>query len=67
MLTGPLRDQPDPALRGIHVSRTSPEEARRLAAGDPLVVAGRWTFEVVTWLLREGLLGDRPANRIHIG
>src|SRR5436305_2417528 len=64
VVTGPLRDQPDVALRGISVFRTSIEETRRLMEGDASVRAGRLTFEVCTWLLPEGTLGDRPAARV---
>jgi uncharacterized protein len=64
LLTGPLRDQPDASLRGINVFRTSIEETRRLMASDASVRAGRLSFELCTWLLPEGTLGDRPAERI---
>ena len=66
ILTGQLREQPDETLRGINVFRTSVEETRRLMADDASVRAGRLRFEVCTWLLPEGTLGDRPADRIKV-
>ena len=64
LLIGPLRDQPDASLRGVSVFRTSIEETRRLMEGDASVRAGRLAFELCTWLLPEGMLGDRPAERV---
>lgn len=64
LITGPVAGQPDPALRGIDVFRTSIEETRRLTQDDPLVQAGRLAVQVFTWLMPEGSLGDRPAATI---
>ena len=64
VITGPLRDQPDVALRGISVFRTSIEETGRLMESDASVRAGRLAFELCTWLMPEGSLGDRPAARL---
>jgi len=64
LLTGPLRGQPDASLRGINVFRTTIEETRRLMDGDASVRAGRLAYELCTWLLPEGALGDRPAERV---
>jgi hypothetical protein len=33
---------------------------------DASVRAGRLAFEICTWLVPEGTLGDRPANRIAV-
>lgn len=66
ILTGPLRGQPDETLRGINVFRTPIDETRRLMEADASVRAGRLAFEVCTWLLPEGTLGDRPADRIAV-
>jgi hypothetical protein len=66
ILTGPLRGQPDETLRGINVFRTSIDDTRRLMESDASVRAGRLTFEICTWLVPEGTLGDRPANRIAV-
>jgi uncharacterized protein len=64
LITGPVSGQPDESLRGISVFRTSVEETRRLVEGDPSVRAGRLAVDVFTWLVPEGLLGDRPAAQI---
>jgi hypothetical protein len=66
ILTGPLRGQPDETLRGINVFRTSIDDTRRLMESDASVRAGRLAFEICTWLVPEGTLGDRPANRIAV-
>jgi uncharacterized protein len=47
--SGPVGDQPDPALRGLCVYRTGLDEARRLAEEDPAVRAGRLAVDVLTW------------------
>jgi uncharacterized protein YciI len=62
VLNGPFSGQPDEALRGIAVFRTSVEEARRLARQDPSVQAGRLVVDVFTWYMQPGALGDRPAS-----
>jgi len=64
VVTGPVSGQPDVSLRGINVFRTSVEETRRLMEDDPSVRAGRLEVDVFTWLMPEGLLGDRPAAQI---
>ncbi len=48
------------------IYRTSVEEARRLSAEDPLVLAGRLVVDVFTWMTQPGALGDRPASRIEL-
>jgi uncharacterized protein YciI len=48
---GPVRDQPDEALRGIVIFATeSVERARQLASGDPAVQAGRLEVQAMSWL-----------------
>ena len=54
-LNGPLRDQPDPTFRGLSFYRTaSPDEARQYAEADPMVKAGWFTFDLMTFLSRPG-------------
>jgi hypothetical protein len=67
IITGPLRGQPDESLRGINVFRTSVEETRRLMESDASVRAGRLRFDVFSWYMPEGTLGDRPAAQIDVG
>jgi uncharacterized protein YciI len=52
LLAGPFMDQSGPgSLAGIFILATaSAEEARQLAAGDPAVAAGRFTFEILPWM-----------------
>ena len=64
LINGPFAGQPDASWRGIGVYRTSVEETRRLLEGDPLGQAGRLVYEVFTWLMPAGTLGDRPAAQI---
>ena len=66
IITGPLSGQPDQSLRGINVFRTSVEETKRLMERDASVRAGRLRFEVFTWYMPEGTLGDRPAAQIEV-
>jgi uncharacterized protein YciI len=49
-LNGPVIDQPDDSLRGLSFFRTgSLEEALRLSEQDPLYIAGRLEYEVMTY------------------
>jgi uncharacterized protein len=49
-LNGPVREQPDETLRGLSFFRTgSHEEALRLSEQDPLYLAGRLEYEVMTY------------------
>jgi len=48
---GPVRDQPDEALRGMAIFATdSLDRARELAGTDPAVRAGRLEVEAMSWL-----------------
>ncbi len=51
---GPFADRRDETLRGLCVYVTDIEETRRLAAQDPLALAGRLAPEIVTWLVPPG-------------
>ena len=66
LITGPLSGQPDQSLRGINVFRTSVEETRALMESDPSVQAGRLRFDVFTWYVPVGTLGDHPAAQIDV-
>src|SRR5207245_11238142 len=63
VINGPLDGQPDEALRGIGVYRTSLEGPRRLLEGDPSVRAGRLRVGVFAWCLTGGTLGERRTAR----
>jgi hypothetical protein len=64
LANGPFDGQPDDTWRGMTIFRTSIEETRRLMDGDPSVQAGRMTYDLFTWLMPEGALGERPAAKI---
>jgi uncharacterized protein len=64
LVNGPFDGQPDVSWRGMSVFRTSIEETRRLMADDPAVQACRLTFDLFTWMMPVGTLGERPAAQI---
>lgn len=53
---GPFREQSDPSLRGMSIFACDPAEAARLSDGDPAVIAGRLTYDVMEWWVRAGAL-----------
>ncbi len=63
---GPFREQSDPSYRGMSVFACDPAEAARLSAGDPSVLAGRLTYDVLEWWTGAGSLAfpltDRPVG-----
>jgi len=65
LVAGPLDDQPDPRMRGIEIFRVgSLEEAKRLAADDPAVKAGRLEPVVMTWYTEKGALAFPSAEKL---
>jgi uncharacterized protein len=61
---GPLVNQPDESVRGLVFYRTgSLEETRRLAEGDPAVLAGRLVADVMTWWCPPGTMAQ-PGRAI---
>lgn len=57
LVAGPLRNQPDPRLRGICLYRTgSIATALELASSDPAVRAGQLKVEAMAWFTRAGAL-----------
>ena len=63
---GPFDRQSDPSHRGMSIFACEPAEAARLSDGDPSVVAGRLTHDVMEWWVRAGSLAfpltDRPVG-----
>jgi uncharacterized protein YciI len=54
---GPVREQPDEALRGMAVfAAPSLARAREFAAADPAVTAGRLEVEAMTWWCPPGTM-----------
>ena len=61
---GPVRDQPDPSLRGLTFYRTgSLEQSRQLAEADPAVRAGRLAVEIMTWYCPPGTM-SKPGRLV---
>jgi len=60
---GPFDEQSDPSYRGMSVFACTPAEAARLSDGDPSVVAGRLSYDVMEWWVRAGALGFPLADR----
>ena len=56
LANGPFDDRPDESWRGLCIYTVGFEEAQRIAAQDPLVVAGRLAVQPLTWLVPPGLL-----------
>ena len=63
---GPFDEQSDPSYRGMAIFACDPAEAARLSDGDPSVIAGRLTYDVMEWWVRAGALAfplaDRPVG-----
>jgi uncharacterized protein YciI len=53
---GPFLEQSDESYRGLSIFACDLETAARLSAGDPSVVAGRLTYEVMKWWVAAGTL-----------
>ena len=53
---GPFGEQSDPAYRGMSIFACDPTEAARLSDGDPSVIAGRLTYNVMEWWVRAGAM-----------
>lgn len=67
---GPFDAQTDPSFRGMSIFACDPTEAAQLSDGDPSVVAGRLSYEVMEWWVRadalafpltDGRVGDRRS------
>lgn len=66
VVNGPFDDQSDPTYRGMSIFACDPDEAARLSAGDPSVLAERLAYDVMTWWVRPGSLAfpfaDSPVG-----
>ena len=66
VVNGPFDQQTDPSYRGMSIFACDPHEAARLSDGDPSVVAGRLTYDVMEWWVGPGSLAfpltDRPVG-----
>jgi uncharacterized protein YciI len=53
---GPFDEQSDPSYRGMSIFACDPAEAARLSDGDPSVVGGRLSYDVMEWWVGAGSL-----------
>src|SRR5688572_20571476 len=60
---GPFDKQSDPSYRGMSIFNCDPTEAARLSDGDPSVMAGRLTYDVMEWWVRAGSLAFPLTDR----
>ena len=60
---GPFDEQSDPSYRGMSIFNCGPAEAARISDGDPSVMAGRLTYDVMEWWVRAGSLAFPLADR----
>ena len=56
-------EQTDPSYRGMSISTCDPAEAARLSDGDPSVIAGRLTYDVMEWWVAADSLAFPQAVR----
>ena len=63
VVNGPFDEQSDPSYRGMSIFACDAPEAARLSDGDPSVVAGRLTYDVMEWWVRAGSLAFPFAGR----
>jgi len=59
---GPFDEQSDLSYRGMSIFTCGPEEAARLSDGDPSVIAGRLTYDVMEWWVSAGSLAFPLAD-----
>lgn len=63
---GPFDEQSDPSYRGMSIFTCGMAEAARLSDGDPSVVAGRLTYDVMEWWVGAGSLAF-PLTDVRVG
>jgi uncharacterized protein len=56
LASGPFDERPDESWRGLCIYTVGLEEAKRIAATDPLVQASRLYAQPLRWLVPSGLL-----------
>lgn len=56
VVNGPFDERSDPTYRGMSIFACDLDEAARLSDGDPSVVAGRLTYDVMEWWVTAGSL-----------
>ena len=56
LAAGPTLGAPDRRLRGFCLFKVDPDQARALEDEDPAVRAGRFSFEIHTWMVPRGAI-----------
>ena len=59
LAAGPLSDE---KYRGLSILNVDPERARELKEADPAVRAGRFSVEVIPWMVPGGAISFAPAH-----
>jgi len=59
LAAGPLSDE---TFRGLSILRVDVDEARRLKEADPAVRAGRFSVEVMPWMVPAGAISFSPTR-----
>jgi len=62
VVNGPFDEQSDESLRGMSIFDCDPSEAALLSDGDPSVIAGRLSYDVMEWWVRAGGLAFPLAD-----
>lgn len=62
---GPTVGLEDRKIRGLTILDVSPEEARAMNEGDPAVRAGRFSLEILPWLVPRGAMSFSPVRFPH--
>src|SRR5215831_11361295 len=62
LAAGPLLGAPDGRYRGLSILNVDPERARELKEADPAVRAGRFSIEVLPWIVPGGAMRFAPAR-----
>ena len=63
VVNGPFDEQSDESLRGMSIFACDLDEAARLSDGDPSVIAGRLSYDVMEWWVRAGGLAFPLTDR----
>jgi uncharacterized protein YciI len=59
LAAGPLLDE---KFRGLSILNVGPDQARALKEQDPAVLAGRFSVQVIPWMVPRGALHFAPAR-----
>jgi uncharacterized protein YciI len=62
LAAGPLLGDPDRKFRGLSILKVDPEQARALTEQDPAVRAGRFSVEILPWMVPPGAMTFSPTR-----